>query len=144
MKTRIHIHREDIVGTANKKHFMVSIPRDADEIIAIKVSAIKAKKDDGENHFEVGLLRITRDGIVMYETQVRAEAFDAEFIFNPSPSPIEKGIVKQFGAHENFHNVRFSGQPRALFCRFDGNKAPSNTAYVLALYFLYTKKNTKP
>jgi hypothetical protein len=140
MKTRIHIHWENIPGTANKKHFMVSIPRDAAEIIAIKITAFRLKEGVGESHFEAGLLRLTRDGIVMYETQVRTEAYNADFVFNPSPSDMEEGLVKQCGSQEVFHNVRFSGRPRALFCKYDASQAPTSLPYVLALYFVYTKK----
>lgn len=168
MKTRVHIHREDIAATANRKHFIVTIPRDAGEVIGIKISCfgIKASPSYGSGgdgigggdpsvggvgdvhdlpsagNFERGLLRITRDGVILYETQVREEIIDAHFTqLIPSISPIESGIVFQSGGKNLFHSVRFTGEPRALFCRYDANNAPSSDSYKFVLYFLYSKKN---
>ncbi len=141
MKTRIYIHWENIPGTECKKHFMISIPRDADEVIAMKISLMKIKVVSDEDHFEAGQFRMTRDGIVLYESQVRTEAYDAEFTQSIiSPSEVESGLVRLAGGKDNFQNVRFSARPRSLFCKYDGRRAPSSLAYVLAFYFIYTKK----
>ncbi len=140
MKTRIHIHRENVSGTVGRKTFIVTLPRDAEKIVAIGVSTVGLKKSDGENHFEAGMLRVTRDGVLLFETQVRNEFQDADFDFNPAPSFLDNSFKAVSGGMDHALNVTFPGSPRSLFCRYDGNKAPSSLAYKIALYFIYTKK----
>jgi hypothetical protein len=160
MKTRIHIHREIISGALNTKHFIVTIPRDAEEVIGIKISPFGIPFEaEAENHYEAGKLRITRDGIVLYETQLREDVIPEYLQQVNSPAIMENGLAWIAGAHNQFHNVRFDGQPRALFCKYEANKTPlishsgsgsggvgvgsgdGSGSYALTLYFLYIKKN---
>lgn len=140
MKTRIHIHRENVSGAISRKNFIVTLPRDVENVVAIRVTCVGLKKSDGENHFEAGNLRVIRDGVLLFETQVREQLQPASFDFEPAPSFLDSNIKVISGGLDHALNVTFPGSPRSLFCRYDGNKAPSSLAYKIALYFIYTKK----
>jgi hypothetical protein len=81
-----------------------------------------------------------RDGVLLYEQQVRNENRNAAFEFEPISTVLNQGSKPVAGRKNNAHSVNFQGSPRTLFCRYDGNKSIGSLPYGLCIYFIYAKK----
>jgi|GEM_PF-5787159 len=136
MKTRVHIHSVSIEEETKARQFIIMLPADAKQVIAVQTSvSFRPSPETSLRHIEAGRLRIARAGCLLYETAVRYAAIRARFpkVFDPSSFGINFNATT--GGKVKAHNVIFPAAPRALFCLYIVNGG--QLAHTLSIYFTY-------
>src|SRR5687767_7272708 len=78
MKKRIHIHQERITIEGESRNFIIHLPDDAGRIVSLKATASPLRVTEGgavlpKGHYPIGRLRIDREGILLWETELLCE-----------------------------------------------------------------------
>ena len=138
MKTCTHIHRELIPTAGETRHFIVRFPADVQKVVGFKVTATP-KPGDEEHHHEIGNLRLSRDGFLLCDVQVRFEGFEAPAFFNSFLAAVEiNARTAVSGAKNEWLAMEIPKESAVVFCKYENSLKFAN--YTLALYFSYEPK----
>ena len=140
MNQRVHIHQEELTLTSEVRHFSITLPPDVEKIKAIKAIATpKPPLLPKNRRWEIGKLRLSRDGVFLCDMPVWFEAVE------PAISPIiESGVIGQSnkvflsGKHSWALQIEISGEATVLSCLYRGS--PSFDEYKLSIYIYYKPK----
>jgi hypothetical protein len=145
MKTRIHIHTEDGFLDGAIRHFLIHLPDEAGEIIAIRASAvaewapIPAPPPDvtvPQGHLEVGRLRLWREGFLLCNMQVVFDVEEAPMTMKITPPGAldQETATRIAGTKQEPLYLKVEPGAGVLFCKYENNSLED---YRLKVYVVY-------
>jgi|ERR1041385_555570 hypothetical protein len=140
MNYRVHIHREQIEAAGEIRHFVVKLPPDVHKVVSIHATATpKPGLPAKFHHYEVGRLRLNRDGYLLCELQVRFEGFRPNTFLTPPYVGLNNYTFTFInGGKMDALALEILNPATVIFCKYENDAVV--TGYTLAIYFNYEPK----
>lgn len=145
MKTRIHIHREQIISEQETRHFLIQLPADAGKIVAVNAMAapgtlsVVAGGGSVSGDLEMGRLRIMREGFVLIDMELLFEGAQAQISLIREPGVLEQDLrMSVSGRKTSPLYVKIDEGAKIFFCKYQNGAFVSD--YMLSVYIIYKVK----
>ncbi|MEW6469655.1 MAG: hypothetical protein AB1458_12060 [Bacteroidota bacterium] len=145
MNKRVHIHQERITIEGETRRFLIHLPDDAGRIVSLAATASPEKVFEAgpgpggvipPGHYQVGRLRIEREGVLLCEMDVRCEDALAKLPDILPPGTVDKKLAAfETGKKPGPQIINASAKTWLLLCKFQGNALIKD--YTLSVYVTY-------